>query len=143
MMRRRVFLWVGVLTLLAASASAQPRPNVVLIMMDDVGYGDYGSYGVPDIKTPNVDRLAREGVRFTDFYAAPSCSPTRAALISGRYQQRFGLEVPLSNAPAGGRGLPANGRTLPQLLKNTGYATALVGRSSIRTHTGSTTSSAS
>ena len=56
--------------------------------MDDVGYGDYGAYGAPDIKTPNVDRLARDGVRFTDFYAAPSCTPTRAALITGRYYQR-------------------------------------------------------
>ena len=125
---RTLLLSVAALALSAATSFAQSRPNVVLIMMDDVGYGDYGSYGAPDIKTPNIDRLARDGVRFTDFYAAPSCSPTRAALISGRYQQRFGLEVPLSNAPAGGRGLPANGRTLPQLLKNAGYATALVGK---------------
>jgi arylsulfatase A-like enzyme len=111
------------------SAQNQPtRPNVVLIMMDDVGYGDYGSYGAPDIRTPNIDRLAREGARFTDFYAAASCTPTRAALISGRYQQRFGLEVPLSNNPAGGRGLSATGRSLPQLLKNGGYATGLVGK---------------
>jgi arylsulfatase A-like enzyme len=112
----------------AATVSAQTRPNVVLIMMDDVGYGDYGSYGAPDIRTPNVDRLAREGARFTDFYAAPSCTPTRVALISGRYQQRVGLEVPLSNSPAGGRGLAATGRSLPQLLKNNGYATGLIGK---------------
>ena len=117
----------------ATTASAQSgvpsaRPNVVLIIMDDVGYGDYGSYGAPDIKTPNIDRLARDGVRFTDFYAAPSCSPTRVALITGRYQQRQAIEVPLGNAPAGGRGLPANGRTLPQLVKNAGYATGLIGK---------------
>ena len=60
--------------LIAAGASAQTKPNVVLIVMDDVGYGDYGAYGAPDIKTPNVDRLAKDGVRFTDFYAAPSAS---------------------------------------------------------------------
>jgi arylsulfatase A len=110
---------------------AQPRPNVVLIMTDDAGYGDFGSYGATDVKTPNLDRLAREGVRFTDFYAnAPSCTPTRAGLITGRYQQRVALEYPLGmQRPADfDRGLPVTGRSLPQLLKNTGYATALVGK---------------
>ncbi len=110
------------------ASSAQTRPNVVLIIMDDVGYGDYGAYGAPDIKTPNVDRLARDGVKFTDFYAAPSCTPTRVALITGRYYQRTALEVPLGAAPAGGRGLEATGRTLPQLMKNAGYATGLIGK---------------
>ena len=112
----------------AAPAFAQAKPNVVLIVMDDVGYGDYGAYGAPDIRTPNVDRLARDGVRFTDFYAAPSCTPTRAALITGRYYQRTGLENPLPAAPAAGRGLVANGRSLPQLMKNDGYATGLIGK---------------
>jgi arylsulfatase A-like enzyme len=113
----------------AAAVSAQTRPNVVLIVMDDVGYGDYGSYGAPDIQTPNVDRLAKEGVRFTDFYAAPSCTPTRAALMTGRYQQRVRLEVPLPNTKgAAGQGLRPTGRSLPQLLKNHGYATGLVGK---------------
>src|SRR5678816_3384470 len=69
--------------------SVATKPNVVLVITDDVGYGDIGSYGAPDIKTPNIDSLARDGVRLTDFYAAPQCTPTRAALISGRYQQRF------------------------------------------------------
>jgi arylsulfatase A-like enzyme len=127
----RLTLCAAALLLGTVTASAQSlpeRPNVVLIMMDDVGYGDYGSYGAPDIKTPNIDRLAREGVRFTDFYAAPSCTPTRAALITGRYQQRVALEVPLPSAPAAGRGLPVTGRSLPQLLKNSGYATGLVGK---------------
>ena len=121
----------SVLLLLASAvgASAQPaKPNVVLIVMDDVGYGDYGAYGAPDIKTPNIDRLARDGVRFTDFYAAPSCSPTRAALLTGRYQQRVAIEIPLPSPPAGGRGLEATGRSLPQLVKNAGYATGLVGK---------------
>ena len=93
-----------------------------------------GSYGATDIKTPNLDRLAREGVRLTDFYAnAPVCTPTRAGLMSGRYQQRVRLERPIeTNAatPATGLdiGLPATGRSLPQLLKNAGYATGLVGK---------------
>jgi arylsulfatase A-like enzyme len=107
------------------------RPNVVLIVADDLGYGDLGSYGAPDVKTPNLDRLAREGVRFTDFYAnAPVCTPTRAALISGRYQQRVLLERPLSDTLKDHQdaGLPATGRSLPQLLRNAGYATALIGK---------------
>jgi arylsulfatase A-like enzyme len=111
------------------SAQEAARPNVILIVMDDVGYGDYGSYGASDVKTPNVDSLAKNGTRLTDFYAAPSCSPTRAALISGRYQQRYRIEVPLGNASAvGNQGLPATGRSLPQLLKNNGYRTALIGK---------------
>ncbi len=111
---------------------ARSRPaNVVLIITDDVGYGDIGSYGAPDVRTPNIDRLAREGVRFTDFYAnGATCSPTRAALMTGRYQQRLALEAPLG---AGGkadaeRGLLPTGASLPQLLKSNGYATALVGK---------------
>ena len=114
-----------------ATAQAPARPNVVLIMTDDAGYGDLGSYGGTDIRTPHLDRLAREGVRFTDFYAnAPSCTPTRAGLISGRYQQRVGLEYPLGmQRPADyDRGLPVTGRSLPQLLKNAGYTTALIGK---------------
>lgn len=116
--------------------SAQPsgRPNIVLIITDDMGYADLGSYGATDIRTPNLDRLAREGVRFTDFYAnGTTCTPTRAGLISGRYQQRYLVEAPL---PAGSgvagemseRGLDASPYSLPRLLKDGGYATALVGK---------------
>jgi arylsulfatase A-like enzyme len=114
----------------AVQAQSPDRPNVVLIITDDVGYGDIGSYGAPDIKTPSIDSLARNGTRLTDFYAAPNCSPTRAALISGRYQQRARIEVPLgaANGPAGDQGLRATGRSLPQLLKNNGYRSALIGK---------------
>jgi arylsulfatase A len=114
----------------AQSRNAQ-RPNVVLIMTDDVGYGDIGSYGAPDIKTPHIDGLARDGVRMTDFYAnGATCTPTRAGLISGRYQQRVGLERPLGVDAVADleRGLIPTGRSLPQLLKNSGYVTALVGK---------------
>lgn len=110
---------------------ARSRPNVVLIITDDVGYGDFGAYGAPDVKTPNIDRLAREGVKFTDFYAnAATCTPTRAGLISGRYQQRFALERPLESKVNrdSASGLPVTGRSLPQLLDSAGYATALVGK---------------
>jgi arylsulfatase A-like enzyme len=69
----------------APPAFAQQRPNIVMIIMDDLGYGDIGSYGAPDAKTPNIDRLAREGVRLTDFYANhANCSPTRTGFITGR-----------------------------------------------------------
>jgi arylsulfatase A len=105
------------------------RPNIVLIITDDLGYGDLGSYGAPDVKTPNIDRLARQGVKLTDFYAAPQCTPTRAALITGRYQQRVRLERALSTTPAALElGLAVTGRSLPQLMKDAGYATALVGK---------------
>ena len=113
-----------------SDASRATGPNVVLILMDDLGYGDLGSYGVKDAKTPNLDRLAREGVRFTHAYAnGANCSPTRAGLISGQYQQRYGIEWPLGAMPDdSARGLPATGETLPALLKKSGYATGLIGK---------------
>jgi arylsulfatase A-like enzyme len=129
-----MFLTLFALSLVAPSATGQNlpgrTPNVVLIVTDDVGYGDIGSYGATDVRTPNIDSLSRDGVRLTDFYAAPMCTPTRAALISGRYQQRVRLEAALAGptSPAGDTGLPATGYSLPQLLKNNGYATALVGK---------------
>jgi arylsulfatase A-like enzyme len=117
--------------LAGAQPSAERRPNVVLIITDDVGYGDFGAYGAPDVKTPNIDRLARDGVKLTDFYAnGATCSPTRAGLVSGRYQQRFAIERPLGGIESRDSvlGLPATGRSLPQLLTGAGYATALVGK---------------
>jgi arylsulfatase A-like enzyme len=106
------------------------RPNVVLILMDDLGYGDLGSYGATDARTPNLDRLAREGLRLTDAYANGSnCSPTRTGLITGRYQQRYGIEWPLGAVDGdSARGLPATGASLPALLKTNGYATGLIGK---------------
>ena len=120
-----------VLTSLHAQPTAPARPNIVLIITDDVGYGDIGSYGAPDIKTPNIDSLAKAGTRFTQFYAnGSSCTPTRAGLISGRYQQRLALERPLGHATTADAnvGLPANGQSLPQLLRSRGYAAALIGK---------------
>ncbi len=117
----------------APAQGAPDRPNIVLIITDDMGYADIGSYGARDVRTPHLDRLAREGVRFTDFYAnATTCTPTRAGLITGRYQQRYGVEQPLSaDGPtpvAGDRGLDASPYSLPRLLKSRGYATALLGK---------------
>ena len=132
-MRNRCVAGLAVLASLVLVApigaqSATGKPNVVLIMMDDLGYGDLGSYGAPDAKTPNIDRLAREGVRLTDAYAnGPVCTPTRAALMTGRYQQRYGLEwvVTVTDTQAI---LPVTGTSLPALLKANGYATAPIGK---------------
>ncbi len=116
--------------LASQSTGALPsKTNVVLVITDDLGYGDIGSYGASDAKTPNLDRLARQGVRLTSAYAnAAVCSPTRAALISGRYQQRVGIEWALSTRRDLDRGLPVTGTSLPALLKNHGYTTGLVGK---------------
>ena len=133
-MRRVLFVALAIVCSWPAVGPAQSaratQPNVVLIITDDLGWADLGSYGATDIRTPNLDRLASEGLRLTDFYAnGVTCSPTRAGLMSGRYQQRYGIEAPLPNVErAGDRGLPATGYSLPQLLKNHGYATALVGK---------------
>jgi arylsulfatase A-like enzyme len=100
-------------------------------MSDDMGYGDLSSYGGRDVRTPNIDSLARDGVRLTDFYANGSvCTPTRAALVSGRYQQRYAVDnlIPAENLPGGEAGLPVTGRSLPQVLRASGYATGLVGK---------------
>jgi arylsulfatase A-like enzyme len=123
-------------TVVGMSASAQEagraaRPNVVLVITDDLGWADLSSYGAIDVRTPNIDSLARDGVRFAQFYSVGVlCSPTRAGLISGRYQQRYGIETALSRPSAKGSdiGLPATGRSLPQLLADGGYATGLVGK---------------
>ena len=91
-------------------------------MTDDAEYADTGSYGAPDIRTPNIDSLARDGIKLTDFYAnAMSCTPTRAGLIAGRYQQRYGIEfvLPAANLPGADGGLPVpsplDGERVPDL----------------------------
>ena len=127
-----ILVFLAFLLITPALVAQQPaRPNVVLIITDDMGYGDLGSYGAPDIRTPHLDQLARDGARLTQFYAnASTCTPTRAGLMTGRWQQRVDLEYPLGmQRPADyDRGLVPNGRTLPQLMKNAGYVTALVGK---------------
>ena len=131
MLRTSLCAAIAVLPALAvAQEGNNQRPNIVLVITDDVGYGDFGSYGAPDVRTPHIDSLARDGVRLTDFYAnGATCTPTRTGLISGRYQQRVGLEAPLNQGAIDQeRGLSPTGRSLPQLLKNNGYATALVGK---------------
>jgi len=103
------------------------RPNILLIVSDDLGYADIGVYGSRDIPTPNIDRLAREGVRFTNGYVSgPYCSPTRAGLMTGRYPQRFGFEFNPDGSPD--YGLPLTEMTMADRLKAGGYHTALFGK---------------
>src|SRR5262245_37816005 len=113
----------------AAEQEPKPRkPNGLLILVDDLGYADLGCYGSKDIRTPNIDKLAKDGVRLTDSYAAAAiCSPTRAALITGRYPQRSGFEWVIRYTEKN-VGLPATEASLPRLLKKAGYATALYGK---------------
>src|SRR5436190_24288012 len=107
-------------------ADAQ-RPNVVLILADDQGYSDLGVYGAEGFSTPNIDRLAREGIRFTDFHVAQGvCSASRAALMTGCYPNRVGITGALE--PWDKFGLSANELTLPQMMKQKGYATGMVGK---------------
>lgn len=114
---------------LSAAGADGPRrtPNIVVILTDDQGYQDVGCFGSPNIKTPNLDRMAAEGVRFTDFYvAAASCTPSRAALLTGCYPQRIGLPNVLNHSSK--VGIHDDEITLADLLKARGYATACFGK---------------
>src|SRR6478672_6100924 len=109
------------------SAQHAAQPNVVLILADDQGYADLGVYGAQGFSTPNIDRLAREGIRFTDFHVAQGvCSASRAALMTGCYPNRVGITGALE--PWDKFGLSASELTLPQMLKSVGYATGMVGK---------------
>lgn len=117
----------AIFRLLSPNADAQDRPNFVVILCDDLGYGDLECYGHPHIKTPHLNQLAAEGVRFTDFYsAAPVCSPSRVGLLTGRSPNRAGVYdwIP----PRSEVHLRADESALPQLLQSSGYATCLSGK---------------
>ncbi len=112
----------------ALRSMAADQPNVVFIFIDDQGYYDLGCYGATEVKTPRVDALAKNGVRFTDYYsAAPICSPSRAGLLTGCYPRRTGNEVWV-HRPDAQEGIPPSRLTLAELFKNSGYATACIGK---------------
>ncbi|MFM7038526.1 MAG: sulfatase [Planctomycetaceae bacterium] len=126
-----VLLTCALIAACVSSLPAAERPNVVIIYADDLGYGDLGCYGHPSIRTPYLDRMAAEGMRFTEFYsAAEVCTPSRTALLTGRYPIRSGMchdqfRVLRNNSKGG---LPANEVTIAEMLKTAGYATAIVGK---------------
>jgi arylsulfatase A-like enzyme len=109
-----------------SARAADPKPNIVFIMADDLGFADLGYRG-SDIKTPNIDKLAEAGVRMDTFYGEPVCTPSRAALMTGRYPMRYGLQT-LVIFPSHAYGLPTDERTLPQALKDAGYTTLMTGK---------------
>ena len=116
----------------AVAAEPEERPNIVLIMADDLGYGDIGCFGSERIKTPHLDRLASEGLRFTDFHSSGAvCSPTRAGLMTGRYQQRAGIPsviVADPTRPTHPHGLQDREITFAELFTKAGYETAIFGK---------------
>jgi len=132
MMSRRVVLASLAGAWRQAVGQEARKPNLVVILADDMGYGDIGCYGSPDVPTPNIDALAKAGARFTDGYVSCAvCSPSRVALLTGRYQQRFGHEFNSGDAAREalvGFGLPASATILPQMLKPHGYRSAIFGK---------------
>ncbi|PQO26352.1 hypothetical protein C5Y96_20150 [Blastopirellula marina] len=121
------------LTLLPVSlTTAEERPNFVIIMVDDMGYAGVGCFGNPYFKTPEIDRLAAEGMSLTDFHSSGTvCSPTRAGLLTGRYQQRAGIEAvihPVREHPEHRKGLQKSEVTFAEMLQSAGYKTALIGK---------------
>src|SRR4051794_38743981 len=120
--------------LIAAAAQPAAPPNIVIILADDLGYGDLGSFGSPNIRTPRLDAMAAEGQKWTNFYVQPVCSPSRAALLTGRLPIRSGMYgLPAGDSPKvlrdnAAQGLPPEEITIAELLKPKGYATAIVGK---------------
>jgi hypothetical protein len=124
------FLLTLIVCALVSSALAQSQPNIIIILADDLGYGDVAFNGCPDYPTPNIDSLTTNGVRCSSGYVThPFCSPSRAALLTGRYQQRFGHEYqPESDDNNPRLGLPMQELLLPQMLKSAGYACGAIGK---------------
>lgn len=122
--------WLFVL-MAGVLVAGEEKPNVIVILTDNLGYGDLGCYGAEDLLTPHLDRMAQEGVRFTDFYASPSCSPSRASLLTGSYTLRCGVTTvfaPRERFAGEARGMSPDEVTIAELLRGVGYRTAAVGK---------------
>ncbi len=120
---------IAVLSLIATDSyvqSEERKPNVIVILADDLGYGDLSCYGADDIATPNIDSMATQGAKFSSFYVSPVCSPTRASLMTGSHSARVGIGGVMF--PRNNHGLNPDEVTLPELLKGQGYATAIIGK---------------
>lgn len=128
-MKRGYTFWSLITTLLLTVSTlvAADKPNIIHIVADDLGWKDVGFNGCTDIKTPNLDKLAATGAKFTQFYVQPMCTPTRAALMTGRYPFRYGLQTAVIPGTAG-YGLDTSEWLMPQSLKEAGYATAIIGK---------------
>ena len=117
---------------IVGAAAAGSKPNFIVIMVDDMGYAGPSCFGNPYFKTPEMDRLAAEGMRFTDFHSSGTvCSPTRTGLLTGRYQQRAGIEAvihPVADHPEHWKGLQKSEHTFAEMLQREGYVTGLVGK---------------
>jgi len=128
MMRRLFFamamVFSSIVSANAADSLAGKKPNIVFILTDDQGYGDVSAHGNPVLKTPNLDRLHAEGVRFTDFHVSPTCSPTRSALLTGRHEFKNGITHTILERER----LTLKATTLPQVLKTVGYTTGIFGK---------------
>ena len=131
-MKKHIVVVGALLCAIGFTAAASSRPNLIVIMVDDMGYEGVSCFGNPYFKTPEIDRLAAEGMRFTDFHSSGTvCSPTRAGLLTGRYQQRAGIEAvihPYSDHPEHRKGLKRSEITFAESLKGAGYATGLIGK---------------
>lgn len=126
-LRRAAALCAAILCPLAAAAADRARPNVVLIFADDLGYADIGPFGAPPHSTPNLDRMAAEGRKFSNFYVAQAvCSASRAALLTGCYPNRLGIHGALG--PQAKHGLNPSETTIAEMLKTRGYQTAIYGK---------------
>src|SRR5258705_226064 len=108
----------------AGAVAAERRPNIILVMPDDIGYGDYSCLGNPIIKTPAVDGFWKESVRFTDFHVSPTCAPCRSALLTGRHEFKNGVTHTILERER----MTLQATTLAQVLKSAGYATGIFGK---------------
>ncbi|WP_168566640.1 sulfatase-like hydrolase/transferase [Crateriforma spongiae] len=133
---RNIILVASCVLCLAAVATADDRPNIMIILADDLGYGDISLHGCTDIPTPNIDSIAHQGARFTNGYSShPYCSPMRAGLMTGRYQHRFGYTKNVAYDPHNAvLGLPTTQTTIAQRLHDAGYATGMVGKWHLGAH---------